>query len=485
MSKDELTRRRMLGGAAAVVGGVALTACTSTPASSSGPGTTTGGAGAGGTLLGNGTLVPGTMPLKAGADKLGDGTLRLFEEDQMNFQALIGLGSSGVAAEAGEMITAINQANAAPGGATYQSFCDAFTAMGNQVTGWATDAANKGHSVSARAQFLRAAQYYNMVLFFVLGTDKPGEEEQVYKTMAVAFANAAALMTPAWERVSIPYEGSNLPGWFLSPGGTATKRPTVILNNGSDGQNVDLLVYGGEAALERGYNALMLEGPGQAEMLFERKVPFRYDWEKVITPVVDYLVKRPDVDPSKIALTGISMGGYMVTRAAAFENRLAAVVADPGVISPYFGFPKEIRELGEAGDQQTVNAIWKEDVIDNTNAVENFSLRKRLEIFSAEALEQARKGQIPTDWYGLNRTIKQFDNTSVLKQIQVPMLVTDYDLETFYPDQPKQVYDALTGKKKDYVIFTIPQGAQYHDAPMAPQRHNEVIFDWLDETLGL
>ena len=92
-----------------------------------------------------------------------------------------------------------------------------------------------------------------------------------------------------------------------------------------------MYAFGGAAALERGYHALIFEGPGQGSMLFERQIPFRPDWENVITPVVDYLRSRPDVDPARIALTGWSLGGELAIRAAAFEHRLAAVVADPGI----------------------------------------------------------------------------------------------------------------------------------------------------------
>jgi dienelactone hydrolase len=102
------------------------------------------------------------------------------------------------------------------------------------------------------------------------------------------------------------------------------------LNNGNDAQNIDLYVFGGAAALERGYNALIFEGPGQGSVFFLRGTPFRPDWEKVITPVVNFLGRRPDVDPGRIAVIGWSQGGELVARAAAFERRLAAAVLDPG-----------------------------------------------------------------------------------------------------------------------------------------------------------
>ena len=54
--------------------------------------------------------------------------------------------------------------------------------------------------------------------------------------------------------------------------------------------------------MARGYNVLVFDGPGQQSMLFEQGVPFRHDWEHVITPVVDFLLASPDVDPTRIAL---------------------------------------------------------------------------------------------------------------------------------------------------------------------------------------
>ena len=45
--------------------------------------------------------------------------------------------------------------------------------------------------------------------------------------------------------------------------------------------------------------------------------------------VVDYVLSRPEVDPKRIALIGASFGGYFAPRAAAFEKRLAAVIALP------------------------------------------------------------------------------------------------------------------------------------------------------------
>ena len=65
-----------------------------------------------------------------------------------------------------------------------------------------------------------------------------------------------------------------------------------------------------------------------------QKLPMRADWEHVITPVVDYLLTRPDVDSARVALYGGSFGGYLAPRAVAFEHRIAACIADAALFDP-------------------------------------------------------------------------------------------------------------------------------------------------------
>jgi hypothetical protein len=134
------------------------------------------------------------------------------------------------------------------------------------------------------ANYLRAATYYDMCLYFILGTTARAQEAAAYTAMDRCWQGASALSDPPFERVRIPYQGTWLPGWLLRPDSRPGRRPTVILNNGQDSQSVALYAYGGAAALDCGYNALIFEGPGQGAMLFERQVPFRPDWEDVITP---------------------------------------------------------------------------------------------------------------------------------------------------------------------------------------------------------
>ncbi len=255
------------------------------------------------------TAADDTLPIAPNASTLGNGSFALFSQDNLNFQTLFALGSAGQIASTGEVVSVVAQSNAAPGGATYQVLYDGFVAMGNRLETAAVAAQHAGHDLTARAKFLRAAKYYTQALYWVPGTATPDAEAATYRVMDDAFTAGVRLIRPEPERLAIPYERHSLPGWFLRPSDDGKPRPTIIMNNGSDGQNVDMLVEGGFAALERGYNVLIFEGPGQGSQLFLDNIPFRPDWEKVITPIVDVLEQRSDVNAKQIALRGISFGG--------------------------------------------------------------------------------------------------------------------------------------------------------------------------------
>jgi hypothetical protein len=407
--------------------------------------------------------------------------LRPFAASDMNFEALFALGETAYGAgEIGEVLATVNAINAA--GASYQTFYDGFINAARTVGKIAADASAAGYRASARSAYLRSAQYYDQALFFVLGTSTPQAEESVYQRMQQQWNAAAQLFDPPFQPVRIPYEQTTMPGYFLATkrGG---RRPTVIVMNGSDAQNVDVYAFGGAAAIERGWNALIFEGPGQGSMLFERKIPFRPDWEKVITPIVDFLHARPDVDTTRIALTGWSLGGALVTRAAAFEKRLAAVCADPGFVATWDAYPASLRNMFAHGATESqVNAIWQHDVIPALSPQDRFALAKRSEIYGPQYLDTARAGQVFTDLWSFGQTVMQYQVADVAARVTAPMLVTQYEHDQFFPTGGQQLYDLLTCPKT-LVTFTAAEGAAYHDAPLAPQRRNQVVFDWLDATL--
>jgi dienelactone hydrolase len=398
-----------------------------------------------------------------------------FPDPTMNGQALLALGG-GVygTSEVGEVLRAIDNArrNPPPAGCPYQSYYQAFYAMGRHVAGVADRALAAGHRATARRANLRASQYFSQALYFVLGSSTPtrARERAVYQTMEARWDQACQLFDPPFERVAIPYRGTTMPGYLLKPDRSSSRRPTVILNNGTDAQNIDLFAFGGSAALERGWNALIFEGPGQGSMLFTRDLPLIPDWENVVTPVVDVLMARPDVDPSRIAIVGRGLCGASVARAAAFEHRLAAVCLDPGVINLIDSWQLgSLLTLAREGKQQEVDRIWAERLALAPPQVK-FRIAKNSETYG-------RRG-----FYRQIKYMEQFDCGSLIGRISSPTLVMEAEGEHFYPGQSRQVYNLLKAPRQ-LAVFTAAEGAQYHGEPMAPQTRNAVLFDWLEQSL--
>jgi 2,6-dihydroxypseudooxynicotine hydrolase len=74
---------------------------------------------------------------------------------------------------------------------------------------------------------------------------------------------------------------------------------------------------------------LAFDGPGQGEAEYD--FPIRHDYENVVGPVIDWVKAHvPDVDADRIGIWGISLGGYYAPRAAAFEKRIRAAIANCG-----------------------------------------------------------------------------------------------------------------------------------------------------------
>ncbi|MFL6383704.1 MAG: alpha/beta hydrolase family protein, partial [Nitrososphaeraceae archaeon] len=301
------------------------------------------------------------------------------------------------------------------------------------------------------------------------------------------FRKAAELFSPpiVVEPVEIPYEQTTLPGYFYKIDDhyddddskdskhPKPRRPTLIAHGGFDSTLEELYTSAAAPALERGYNCLTFEGPGQGGVIRKQKIPFRYDWEKVVTPVVDYALtnRAKQIDPNKMALMGISMGGYLAARAAAFEHRISACILNDGVYDGYdgfaSGFPKSLLTAIENGDLKVVNMVL--DILMESDPNTRFNMKHGMWTAGVNTpFELIQKSK--------NYTIKD-----IVQNIKCPTLVLEAEKDNSFPGQPKKVYDALTCPKK-YILFTEEEGAEEHCQEGALSLSNQRIFDWLDET---
>jgi hypothetical protein len=166
-----------------------------------------------------------------------------------------------------------------------------------------------------------------------------------------------------------------------------------------------------------------------------------------------------------------SQAGYWVPRSVAFEQRIAAAVADPGVVDVSATMtgqvPHFLVKMLEAGEQEK---------FDKDMAL---ALRFSPATRSMMAFRMRPYGTTsPYEFFTAARGYALTDE--VIGQITCPVLVTDPDHEQFWPGQSRELYDKLPAGKA-LIRFTAEEGAYSHCEPAGNGLRGERIFDWLDQ----
>jgi len=246
-------------------------------------------------------------------------------------------------ADLGEAIATI--ARITPG--DFDSWYREWTRTAEQVMAEGDESLGQDQNISARRCYLRAAEYYRQAFFFARDDLERPELHTAYDAHVAAFRAAIPLLPYSVETVEIDQNGVAVSGYLLRPDSSDTPRPTVIAPAGYDSTAEAGYSFTAVTALEHGMNCLTFEGPGQGGILYQRRQYFRPDFEAVLTPVIDWLVKQTGVDAGALILFGRSFAGYLAPRGATAEHRLTALVCDPAQY-----------DFGAAVRAQTGEAVW-------------------------------------------------------------------------------------------------------------------------------
>jgi pimeloyl-ACP methyl ester carboxylesterase len=357
----------------------------------------------------------------------------------------------------------------------YDSWHDEWLALADRIAREAEAALKAGHPISGRDGMLRASNYYRAAEFFLHGDPDDPRIKTSYERSVACFQEAAARLTPPAEPVLVPFEGGVLHGYFYDAGpGT---RPAVIMHNGFDGSAEEMHFFGAAAAAERGYHVLTFDGPGQPAARHGAGLVFRPDWENVVAPVLDWVLARPGVDPATVSLLGISMGGILAARAAAFEHRLAACMAVDGLYD--LGV---IATTGLPGDREQAERILRADSAPEADAA----------MAAQMAANPTMRWAITHGMYVMGAsTPRQFAASyldyslagGIAEKIRCPTLICEAEEDIFFQGQPEAVYDHLTCPQT-LMRFTSAEGAGAHCHSGALRLAFGRIYDWLDDTVG-
>lgn len=277
-----------------------------------------------------GTFLRAVAQEKTMTDSLERGRTRIagFADAEMDFQLLRQMGAARYGGSAvGECLALAQRIdNGVPA-----SWVAAFAAAAARQQADAERRAARGHAVSARDQYLVAANSWRAAEYYTGITD-PQHAEYGLASRA-CFVAAMQASDHVCEAVELPFGATPLPAFHLHPAARTGPGKTLMIISGYDGTLEETFIAYGRAALERGYRVLLFAGPGQMDtMRLHPELHFIPEFERVGTPAVDYLLSRPDTDPARIALMGVSFGGYFATRIAVHEPRIRALVANSPIV---------------------------------------------------------------------------------------------------------------------------------------------------------
>jgi pimeloyl-ACP methyl ester carboxylesterase len=355
----------------------------------------------------------------------------------------------------------------------YDSWNKEWVTIADRLADEAERSLGRGHSISARDGLMRASSYYRSAEFFLHADPGDPRVKYSYERSVSCFTEAGRIFSPSIEPISVPYDGTVLHGYFY-PGGAGT-RPVIVMHNGFDGSAEEMHYFGAAAAAERGYHVVTFDGPGQPAARHRDGLVFRPDWEYPVGRVLDWLSERPDVDLSRVALLGASMGGLLACRAAAFDHRIAACIAvdgifDLGVIATsYFpGTRAEIEATLRADHAPAVDRAIERVMESNPTA--RWAITQGCFAMGVDTPRAFLASYLD---YSLG--------DGVAERIACPTLICEAEEDIFFAGQPEEVYNHLTCPKT-LLRFSGDEGAGAHCHSGAQRLAFARILDWLDET---
>lgn len=410
----------------------------------------------------------------------------LFDDRAADYETLRAVGYVATGgAEIGEVVaTAAGIEDSAP-----DAWWERWNALAERLRRRGDEAVSEGRWETAAASWLRASNYYRTAEFFLHGhpedpriRDTSDRAVDAFRCFAHLHAGHDELPCSRGEaarevrsselaisEVFLPFDGTFLPGWWLTPP-SHEERPTLVAVGGFDSTAEEMFFAVGRAAVARGWNCLLFDGPGQGRVIREQGIPFRPDWEVPMAAVLDAVSGFPGVDTARIALIGMSQGGYFAPRAAAFDHRPAAVVAWDGV----YDYTAAMGHL-----------------MPGTSPYEMLDQGRDAEVDAA--IGRAAESNPSLRWlighgmwtYGVAtpsayvRGMRDYHlRDGLAERVACPVLVLDAENDHFAAGQPDQLAEHLTAPH-EIVRMPAHDGAGEHCNAGSLQHFHAVLFDWL------
>ncbi|AAK78184.1 alpha-beta hydrolase superfamily lysophospholipase [Clostridium acetobutylicum] len=331
----------------------------------------------------------------------------------------------------------------------YEEFIEKFLELYNK-------ALNEGHKLRA-AYYLRTAEFY-------MTADHP--QKQNYRKQFISLMQEYFNISDE-QPYKVPYENGFLPAYRFT---SEAPKGTIVMFGGFDSYVEEMF----KMALflkEAGYDVVFFDGPGQGSALEDYKIPMTHEWEKPVKSILDYF------ELDDVTLLGISLGGYLTVRAAAFEKRVHRVIADD-ILSNFYEvvlntLPSQLKEkvnsLMSDGNEQEVNILFK-DLMKKSLMVE-WAINQGMHITGSK-----------TPYEFLNK-ILLYNTSKISEKLEQDVLLMAAQEDHYIPlnqffDQSKSLINVRSLTTR---MFTRKETAQNHCQSGNLGLAFEVIANWIEQ----
>jgi alpha-beta hydrolase superfamily lysophospholipase len=322
----------------------------------------------------------------------------------------------------------------------------------------------------SEGRILEASSYYRGAEFFMT----PGDPDK-----PIAYDKSVELFNEFYKEDfgsgtvkvhEVPYENGLMPAWHLPAKDPANSKGVIVLHGGFD-STIEEIYPSTYMLWEAGYEVVSFDGPGQGAAIRKHHLVFTHEWEKPVKEILDYFEFKD------VTLIGVSLGGYLAPRAAAFEPRIKRVVAW-GVMFDFFEVLTSARGKMIKAGIKTMMALRGAPVL---NAVTHRVMKK--DPFSKWGVEHGMYV------FGVNSPYDYFKKAKAFSMKNISHLITQdflllagtedhfVRLDQFY-EQARRLTNvrSFTGR-----IFTRHESAENHcQLGNLPLVFN-VILDWIEE----
>lgn len=350
----------------------------------------------------------------------------------------------------------------------FNSWYSEWKFAGDKLMYEALSSEKDGCNESSKVSYLAASVCYRTSDFFIRQNLDDPRIIPLADLQRDSFRKGFSKFNYGMKILNIPYEKTTLDGYLFTVDKTDKPRPTLIYTGGYDSFVEETFYSGVYQALLRGYNVLSYDGPGQGQVLRRQKLYMRPDWEKVLGPVIDFALGLKEIDSKKIILFGRSFAGYLVPRAACFDSRPAAIVADAGLYDLGAGLQKMMPQyFQDVKDKnyENVNKIMASQLEDKQK---NFYFTSRMSVHNAKSVAEY-----------LNMLL-DYSLEGISKNINMPAFICSGEFDKATVVQSKLLYDNISSKNKNNIVFSGADGAGDHCEIGNQDIFYSTVFNWLE-----